>query len=223
MMEKIKKYLPYVWMGLPAVGAVILLILAILEKHIAVKVMMFVSFGALLVLAGLIFFYYYQFGEKKRNYFLTNRDTGRNIRVSDLDFVTVNDRMNFFMSKRISDERELWLGGFLGKRGLFGTNDIFKPLAIYKMLFDMSETDTFDGRRLFFDMPDSDFARMVNCLEAANDLNMSRKLTSLRRVNDGTQTERLSEFLSGNKRYIQNRMITYVSSHIREFDEPTGK
>lgn len=215
-----KKYLPYVWTALPCIGAIIIFIFGIVNSHAPVKIMMFICAALLLVLGGLIYLYYYLFGERRRNYFLTNRDTGRNIRLSELDFSVINERMNFFMAKRITDEHELWVGGFLGKRGLFGTGDVFKPLAIYKMLFDLGEVNTFDNWRMFFDMPDADFARMINCLESVGDLNMSRKLTALRRVNDGTQTERLSEFITGNSRYIQNKMIAYVTSHIREFDDP---
>lgn len=224
--EKIKKYLPYAWIGLPLIGAIIMLILGCLNGHAAVKVMMFVCVALLIILAGLIFFYYYAFGElldRTKNYFLTNRETGRNVRLADLDFATVNDRMNYFMAKRVSDERELWMGGFLGKRGLFGADDVFKPLAIYKMLFDVAEVNTTENLQMFFDMPDPDFARMINCLEGANDNNMSRKLTSLRRVNDGTQIARLSEFLTANMKYIQGRMLAYIAAHIREFDEPKDR
>ncbi len=221
--EKLKKYLPFVWTGLPAVAAVILLILGIVNDHAPVKVMMFICMVLLVALAGMIFFYYYTFGElgeQTKNYFLTDRETGHNIKLSDLDFTTVNDRMNYFMAKRVSDERELWMGGFLGKRGLFGANDVFKPLAVYKMLFDIGEVNTFESLQMFFDMPDADFARMINCLEGANDHNMSRKLTSLRRVNDGTQTGRLSEFIVGNNKYIRARMMSYINTHIHDFDEP---
>ncbi len=222
-MDNIKKYLPFVWTGLPAVAAIILMVLAIVNDHAPVKVMMFICMALLLVLAGLIFFYYYCFGElgaQTKNYFLTSRETGRNIRLSELEFATVNDRMNYFMAKRVTDERELWVGGFLGKRGLFGVDDVFKPLAVYKMLFDIGEVNTHEMLQMFFEMPETDFARMINCLESVNDFNMSRKLTSLRRVNDGSQIGRLSEFIVGNNRYIQGRMMAYINAHIHDFDEP---
>ena len=88
------------------------------------------------------------------------------------------------------------------------------------MLFDLSIRNDYDNLKLFYDMPDSDFARMINCLDLVDDINMSRKLTSLRRVNDGTQTERLSDFLTGNQKYIQSRMMAYVMNNIERFDEP---
>lgn len=217
--EKIKKYLPWVWTGLPAVAALIVLICGLVNKHTPVKVLLIICAVLLVALSGLIFVYLFVLGEQKRNYFLTNRETGRNIRVSELNFADVNNRMNYFMAKRISDVSELWLGGFLGKRGMFGSQDVFKPLAVYKMLFDLGEQNTQEGWQMFYDMPDADFARMINCLDSVDDLNMSRKLTSLRRVNDGTQTDRLADFIIGNGKYLQNRMVNYVKSHISEFDE----
>ena len=218
--DKIKKYSPYIWCGLPLLSAVIVLVLGLTDDHAPVKIMLVFCSALFVVLAGLIYVYFFVFGERRRNYFLTDRTTGQNKRRSALTFDDVNDRMNFFMSKRISDESELWVGGFLGKRGMFGAEDVFKPLAVYKMLFDLSIRNDYDNLKLFYEMPDSDFARMINCLDLVDDINMSRKLTSLRRVNDGTQTERLSDFLSGNQKYIQSRMMAYVMTNIEKFDEP---
>ena len=222
-LEKIKKYLPYVWAALPCLGGIIVFILAIVNTHTAVKVMMFICAALMVILGGLIYAYYFIFGEKRRNYFLTDIETGRNKRISELSFDDVNDRMEYFMSKRVSDESELWVGGFLGKRGMFGAQDVFKPLAIYKMLFNLSEKNKSENWRLFFDMPDSDFARMINCLDSVDDVNMSRKLTSLRAFNDVTRIDRLADFITKNRKYICSRMINYVRANIDKFDEVKNK
>ena len=218
--NKIKNSLPFVWCGLPLVAALITFIMGLVEDLLAVKIMLLLCALLLIALSALIYVYFFLCGEKRRNYFLTDRETGITKRRSNLSFEDVNDKMNFFLSKRVSSEGELWTGGFLGKRGMFGTNDIFKPLAVYKMLFDLGTQNSYETLRLFYDMPDVDFARMINCLDLVDDINMSRKLTSLRRVNDGTQTERLYDFLSGNQRYIQSRMMSYVLAHLEEFNEP---
>ena len=218
--DKIKKYLPYVWTFAPLLAALISLIVGLCNKHDATKVMLIISTVLLLAMSGLIAVYFFVLREFRKNYFLTDRKTGKNRRRSELTFEDINDQMNFFMAKRIYDESELWLGGFLGKRGMFGVGDAFKPLAVYKMLFDLGERNEYEGWRMFFDMPDSDFARMINCLESVNDLNMSRKLTALRSVNDGTATDRLSDFILGNQKYIKNRMMSYVIDNIEKFDEP---
>jgi hypothetical protein len=218
--DKVKKYLPYVWTGAPVLAALISLIVGLVNKNAAIKIMLVISSVLLVAMGVLIYIYFFVLCEFRRNYFLTDMETGRNKRRSELTFEHINNQMNFFMAKRIYDESELWLGGFLGKRGMFGVGDVFKPLAVYKMLYDLGERNEYEGWRMFYDMPDSDFARMINCLESVNDLNMSRKLTALRSVNDGTATDRLSDFIIGNQKYIRNRMITYVVDNIDKFDEP---
>ena len=100
-----------------------------------------------------------------------------------------------------------------------GNDDIFKPLVVYKMFYDLAVTDKFESWQLFFRMPNADFARMLNCLESVGDLNMLRKLTSIRRINDGTETERLADCIKGNTRYIENQMMEYITNNISLFDE----
>ena len=74
--DKIKGYLPYVWASLPCLGGIIVFILAIVNVHTPVKVMMFICSVLMLVLGGLIFAYYFLFGERRKNYFLTDLETG---------------------------------------------------------------------------------------------------------------------------------------------------
>lgn len=217
--EKIKPYLPYAYVGMPAVGGLIVLILAIVNGYAVVKTFLFIAAFLLFALTGLVYVYIFVLGERNRNYFLTDTSTGRNMRVGDLTFSRVNERMNFFISKRVNAESELWIDGFLGKRGLFGQNDVFKPLAVYKMLFDLAAKGKEAHWYLFFDMPDADFSRLINGLDNAGDVNMSRRLTAIRTVTDGTQTDRLADCLTGNMRYIQKRMLLYVKMHISEFNE----
>ena len=217
--EKIKSYLPYAYVVMPSVAGIIVLILAISNQHAVVKAFLFIATVLLFVLSGFIYVYIFMLGERNRNYFLTDTSTGKNTRVSELTFSRVNERMNFFISKRVDAESELWLDGFLGKRGLFGPNDVFKPLAVYKMLFDLGARNDDAGWKLFFEMPDADFSRLINGLDNAGDVNMSRRLTEIRAVTDGTQTKRLADCLTGNMRYMQNRMLLYVKMHISEFNE----
>lgn len=217
--EKIKPYLPYAYVIMPSVAGVIVLILAIANQYAVVKTFLFIATILLFLLSGLIYVYIFMLGERNRNYFLTDTSTGKNTRVSELTFSRVNERMNFFISKRVDAESELWLDGFLGKRGLFGPNDVFKPLAVYKMLFDLGARNDDAGWKLFFEMPDADFSRLINGLDNAGDVNMSRRLTEIRAVTDGTQIKRLADCLTGNMRYMQNRMLLYVKMHISEFNE----
>ena len=218
--DKIKKYVPYVASLAPILAAIIALIVGLVSENTIIKILLIISTVLLLAMSALIAVYFFVLREFRKNYFLTDMKSGRNMRCSELTFEHINDQMNFFMAKRISAESEMWLGGFLGKRGMFGVNEVFKPLAVYKMLYDLGERNEYSGWRMFYDMSDADFARMINCLESVNDLNMSLKLTALRSVNDGTATDRLSDFIIGNKKYIRNRMMSYVVDNIEKFDEP---
>ena len=124
--DKIKPYLPYAYVIMSAVGGVIVLILAILNEFAVSKAFLFIASVLIFLFSGLTYVYIFVLGERNRNYFLTDTLTGKNMRISDLTFSRVNERMNFFISKRVQAESELWLDGFLGKRGLFGRNDVFK-------------------------------------------------------------------------------------------------
>ena len=127
--------------------------------------------------------------------------------------------MNYFMANRIENADEPWVGGMLARRGIFGNDDIFKPLVVYKMFYDLSVSDRYENWQLFFKMPNADFARLLNCLESVGDLNMLRKLTSIRRINDGTEVERLADCIKGNTRYIENQMMEYITNNIELFNE----
>ena len=217
--EKIKPYLPYAYVIMPAVTGVIVLILAIVNQYAIVKTFLFIATVLLFILSGLVYVYIFMLDERNRNYFLTDTSSGKNMRASELTFSRINERMNFFISKRVEAESELWLNGFLGKRGLFGPNDVFKPLAVYKMLFDLGIRNEDACWQWFFSMPDADFSRLINGLDNAGDVNMSRRLTEIRSVTDGTQTKLLAGCLTRNNKYIQNRMLLYVKMHISEFNE----
>ena len=60
---------------------------------------------------------------------------------------------------------------------------------------------------------------MINCLDSVDDVNMSRKLTSLRSFNDVTKTDRLADFITKNRKYICGKMMNYVRANIDKFDE----
>ena len=87
------------------------------------------------------------------------------------------------------------------------------------MFYDLSVLDRYENWQLFFKMPNADFARLLNCLESVGDLNMLRKLTSIRRINDGTEVERLADCIKGNTRYIENQMMEYITNNIELFNE----
>ena len=217
--DKLKVVMPYASVGCCGLGGIVLFIFALVNSHAPVKTMLMISALLLIVEAGLVYFYMFSLRERNRNFFLTDRETGKTVGIGKLTFESVNDSMNYFMANRIESADEPWVGGMLARRGIFGNDDIFKPLVVYKMFYDLAVTDKFESWQLFFRMPNADFARMLNCLESVGDLNMLRKLTSIRRINDGTETERLADCIKGNTRYIENQMMEYITNNISLFDE----
>lgn len=217
--DKFKVAVPYANVGCCGLGGIILFIFALVNHHAPVKTMLMISAILLLIDAGLVYVYMFVLAEKQRNFFLTDRDTGKTVSIGRLTFESVNDSMNYFMANRIENADEPWVGGMLARRGIFGNDDIFKPLVVYKMFYDLSVSDRYENWQLFFKMPNADFARLLNCLESVGDLNMLRKLTSIRRINDGTEVERLADCIKGNTRYIENQMMEYITNNIELFNE----
>lgn len=217
--DKLKVAMPYASVSCCGLGGITLFIFALVNRHAPVKTMLMISAILLLVDAALVYVYMFVLAEKQKNFFLTDRDTGKTIGLGRLTFESVNDSMNYFMVNRIENADEPWVGGMLARRGIFGNNDLFKPLVVYKMFYDLSVSDRYENWQLFFKMPNADFARLLNCLESVGDLNMLRKLTSIRRINDGTEVERLADCIKGNTRYIENQMMEYITNNIELFNE----
>ena len=215
MNESIKKYLPWGAVLLPIVLALVVFIVGLCNGHGITKTLLIISAVLLLALAGVFFLLFFVLGDGKSNYFLTD-DSGKRVPPERLTFDTVNYRMNVFIADRIDDEKELYSGQMLLRHGIFGPRDIFRPLVVYKMLFDMAELDTPQGWNRFFAMSDDAFSRVTGTLNATGDNNMSRRLMQLRQMRD---EERLSDFITGNRKYIQGRMMLFIRSNIQMFDD----
>lgn len=214
--DAIKKYLPWVAVGLPVVLAIVVLIFGIVNPHTLTKIFLIVAAVLLLALAAVIFILLFVLAEKRRNFFLTDPDTGRNIAVENINFAIVNERMNFYLAERIENESDVTTGEILTRHGIFGQRDVYRPLIAYKILFDLSEENSQKGWNGFYDMPEKAFTELTNALNSVNDNNMARRLMQLRQMRDDA---RLADFIIGNRRYLQSRMVVFVKSNIDMFDD----
>jgi hypothetical protein len=214
--ENIKKYLPLGAVGLPIVLALIVFIIGLCNSHAVSKAFLIISAILLLALAGVLFVLLFVLGEKKANYFLTDPYSRKRMPLERLTFKNVNDRMNAFIAERTDDENEIYSGQILLRRGIFGPRDIFRPLVVYKILFDMAELNSAEGWGRFFAMSEDVFSRLTSILNAVNDNNMARRLMQLRQMRD---MDRLADFIAGNRRYIQGRMMLFIRSNIEIFDD----
>ena len=214
--DKIKKYIPWCAVGLPIVLAVIVFIFGIISPIVLTKIFLIIAAVLLVALAAVLYFLLFALSEKRRNFFLTDPNTGKNISAQSIGFALVNDRMNLYLAERIESEKDVWEGEILTRHGIFGQHDVYRPLVAYKILFDLAEENSSRGWNAFYSMSENAFTGLTNALNSVNDNNMARRLMQLRQMKDDA---RLADFVVGNRRYIQGRMVIFVKSNIDMFDD----
>ncbi len=214
--DTIKKYIPWGAVGLPVVLAVVVLIFGLVSAYAVTKVLLIIASVLLLALAVVLYILLFVLAEKRRNFFLTDPETGKNIAVGDINFAVVNDRMNLYLAERIENENDVRGGEILTRHGIFGQHDVYRPLIAYKILFDLAEENGQCGWNAFYSMSEKAFSSLTNALNAVNDNNMARRLMQLRQMKDDA---RLADFIVGNRRYLQGRMVIFVKSNIDMFDD----
>ena len=137
-----KKVLPVVlWVGLAvfAIGAILLLAIAVPRADLAYKRVLSVICAVLMLLISiLIGAYLWLSRDTYPNFFLYDRKKRRNIPVDKLTFKTVNERMTFMLTGIADSPEQLWKGDvLLFENEKFGYKSVYKPLVVYKMLFDL--------------------------------------------------------------------------------------
>ena len=95
--------------------------------------------------------------------------------------------------------------------------EVFKILLAYKMISDLQVHHSKKAWKLFFELPDVDFADIQNCLVRNGDEELARALNMYRLTGESSMAE-AAEFLDENASYIQRRMINYVSRKIDLFN-----
>ena len=215
-LNEIKKYFPWVAVGVPAVLAIVVFIFGVINPNVATKVLLIIAAVLLLALAAVLYMILFTLAQKKSNFFLTDLETGKTVGVDKLNFAMVNSGMNVFLAERIDGEADVITGEILTKHGIFGQNDIYRPLVAYKILFDLSEENTPKAWSSFYAMSENAFSELIEALNTAGDNNMARRLMQLRQMRDDA---RLADFIVGNQRYLQRRMLIFVKSNIEMFDD----
>lgn len=153
------------------------------------------------------------------NFFLYDPKTARNIPVSELDFERINSRMGYFMTTLSTSLERLWSDNALDARPeKFGVNEVYKPLAAYKMIYDLAEIDTPEGWRLFLTASPATVRTLTDALLANGEDAMVQTLIKAYNTASGSDDyEWISDFLKGNKPYISRRMTAYVRKNMELF------
>lgn len=217
-----KKVLPVVlWVGLTvfAIGAILLLAIAVPRADLAYKRVLSVICAVLMLLISiLIGAYLWLSRDTYPNFFLYDRKKRRNIPVDKLTFKTVNDRMTFMLTGIADSPEQLWKGDvLLFENEKFGYKSVYKPLVAYKMLFDLGNQGPDSGYWNYLKTaPQENLNAMFDALTKAGEKKMVDALRLLLERTDDDYAK-VKEFLRKNLGFIRSRMVYYVVKHIEFF------
>lgn len=216
------------------VGAVACLLLAVLcgafsfvMKEHYTKIILVIVAALFVVLGGMVAYLAYidtfkvsaSRGKKRPlNYFLNANGKRRGIAPEDLTFEIVDKQMSKFVIDTFGSPVALWKEQALSRGDdVFGEEGAFKVLVAYKMLSDLQLHHSKKAWKMFFDLPDADFADVQECLVQNGDEELARALNMYRLTGEDCVSE-AAAFLDENASYIQRRMLNYVTRKIDLFN-----
>lgn len=209
--------------------AIITAVFAFSTETTYVKIMLLLTVALFVLLAGLIGFLAYidmtkvvpsKHGSKSRplNYFLNVKGGRKRIAVEDLTFEIIDEQMNKFVIDAFGSPVALWKNNvFSGDQSVFGKDGAFKVLLAYKMLSDLQVHHSKKAWKMFFELPDVDFADIQECLLKNGDDELAKALNMYRLTGESCVSE-AAAFLDENASYIQRRMLNYVTRKIESFN-----
>ncbi|MBO7296344.1 MAG: hypothetical protein J6V39_03705 [Clostridia bacterium] len=217
-MESLKKYLPTILL----VAGVVCLLVAVVITVCAfagaseglIKVMLVIAAVLFLALGGLVMYLAMLTTTVTKHFFLYDKTSGKNIRISELTFDMVNKRMSYFMSRMASSERQVWSANIVGSEDVrFGKNDVYRPLMAYKMIYDMTEHNSPEYWSLFARADVAIVSSICDALSDNDDAQLGATLVFLRE-HHAANIEKISRFFMDNRAYMQKQMLKYVQAHV---------
>lgn len=217
------------------VAAIVALVLAILcaifalnSEELFTQIILFFVAALFVVLAGMVGYLAYVDtfkvipGKKPEsralNYFLNYNGKKRGIAVEELTFEIIDKQMNNFIIDAWGTPVALWKNSvFSADDEVFGKEGVFKILLAYKMLSDLQIHHSKKAWKMFYELPDMDFADLQECLVKNGDDELARALNMYRLSGESSVAE-AAAFLDENANYIQRRMLNYVTRKIELFN-----
>ena len=215
--------------ALALILAIVTSVFAFNTETTYVKVMLFITVFLFLALSGLVGYLAYfdmakvvpsEGGSKNRplNFFLNAKGARKRIAVEDLTFEIIDEQMNKYVIDAFGSPVALWKNNvFSGDQSVFGKEGAFKVLLAYKMLSDLQVHHSKKAWKMFFELPDVDFADIQECLLRNGDDELAKALNMYRLTGESCVGE-AAAFLDENANYIQRRMLNYVTRKIDCFD-----
>ena len=218
------------WGGAAAslILAILCFIFALNTETAFTSIVLIVVSVLFLALAGMVGYLAYidtfkvQPGAKKEqkplNYFLNANGKKKGIALEELTFEIVDKQMNNFIIDAWGTPVALWKNSvFSADDEAFGKEGVFKILLAYKMLSDLQVHHSKKAWKMFYELPDVDFADIQECLVRNGDDDLARTLNMYRLSGEANIAE-AAAFLDENASYIQKRMLNYVTRKIDLFN-----
>ena len=228
--NKIVNILLWVGAGVSVVLSIVALIFGLGAENTMSQVILIIVAILFLALAGMVGYLAYmdtfkvfasKDGSKRRplNYFLNANGKKKGIDKKDLTFEIVDKQMNKFVIDTWGSASALWKNNVLSTEdeSVFGKNKAFKVLVAYKMISDLQVHKSKKAWKMFFDLPDAEFADIQECLVQNGDDDLARALNMYRLSGMNCVAEAVA-FLDENAGYIHKRMLNYVVRKIDNFN-----
>ena len=215
MQKKLVLVLAAVMVLLAILGALLLKV-GMTTPHPFKKVCYILCAIAVLVLVALLGYLLYLSRDKEPNYFLYNRDAGKNIAPEELRFATVNEKMSMYVSVNFENSEKLWLGNAWHIGDRFGANGEYRGLVAYKMLYDLAANDKADHWDYFSRASAETVVNMCDALTRSGERNLAQKLIYIKQ-HCGAEITPLRSLILGNKKYLAGKMVTLVRRNIEWF------
>ena len=156
--------------------------------------------------------------QRPLNYFLNADGKKKGIALEELTFEIIDKQMNNFIIDSWGTPIALWKNSVLSAgEDAFGNEGVFKILLVYKMLSDLQAHHSKKIWKMFYELPDVDFADIQECLVRNGDDDLAKTLNMYRLSGEASVSE-AAAFLDENATYIQRRMLNYVTRKIELFN-----
>ena len=199
-----------------AILAIILLVFGIVyDKGAFAKIMLFVAFLLVLLLAVELAYLFVLSRNVVPNYFLFNTALNVNISADKLTFEMIDARMNKYLSSFAKSEAELFTNGILENSAAKIKRE-FHPIVSYKLLLDLAENDTDDAWKCFVLATEMTIEYIAIGLAQNGDRDMADAIRQLKRAKP-VNLKQTRDFLVSNKKYIKKRFFKYVQDNIDSF------
>ena len=199
-----------------AILAIILLVFGIVyDKGAFAKIMLFVAFLLVLLLAVELAYLFVLSRNVVPNYFLFNTALNVNISADKLTFEMIDARMNKYLSSFAKSEAELFTNGILENSAAKIKRE-FHPIVSYKLLLDLAENDTDDAWKCFVLATEMTVEYIAIGLAQNGDRDMADAIRQLKRAKP-VNLKQTRDFLVSNKKYIKKRFFKYVQDNIDSF------